>query len=186
MQWICPKAGKATQELGFSSAHIRTVLQGTRWRLPLAKCGRTGASKGFRHVGDCYSPVTLHSPITLRLGNLRIFSQASDARATTLASKTLANLIAYQRAFGCRAYNTRGIRENPETMIQLLTTSQISKMLQVPAATLRHWRFCGKGPAWVKIEGSVRYDAAELQRYIDGNRCLPSVRARLEELSGSL
>jgi hypothetical protein len=71
-------------------------------------------------------------------------------------------------------------------MVQMLTTSQVSKILQVPTTTLRYWRFCEKGPPWVKIEGCVRYDAAELQRYIEENRCFPSVRARLEELSGSL
>ena len=71
-------------------------------------------------------------------------------------------------------------------MTQLLTTREASDVLHIPIGTLRSWRFLGKGPPWVKIEGAVRYDAAELQKYIDENRCLPSVRARSEELSGSL
>ena len=71
-------------------------------------------------------------------------------------------------------------------MTQLLTTREASDVLHIPIGTLRSWRFLGKGPPWVKIEGAVRYDAAELQKYIDENRCLPSVRARSEELIGSL
>jgi len=71
-------------------------------------------------------------------------------------------------------------------MTRLLTTKQASEILQVPPATLRSWRFFGKGPPWVKLERCVRYDAGEVQRYIDENRQVPSVRARMEELRGSL
>ncbi|HEU5453000.1 MAG TPA: helix-turn-helix domain-containing protein [Terriglobales bacterium] len=59
---------------------------------------------------------------------------------------------------------------------RLLTTKQTSEMLAVPVGTLRYWRNVGVGPAWVKLEGSVRYDERDVLAYINRNRHQPSVR----------
>ena len=69
---------------------------------------------------------------------------------------------------------------------QLLTTKKISEMLGIPEGTLRYWRKSGLGPAWVKLEGSIRYDVRDVEKYVNQNRRIPSVRAYMEENDGSL
>jgi DNA-binding transcriptional MerR regulator len=63
----------------------------------------------------------------------------------------------------------------------LLKPREVSAMLSVPDGTLRYWRAAGLGPAWVKLEGSIRYDLADVLRYIESGRRTPSVRAYMEE-----
>jgi len=55
-------------------------------------------------------------------------------------------------------------------------------MLSVPEGTLRYWRKVGIGPKWLKLEGSIRYDLADVLAYIDRGRRTPSVRANMEEM----
>ena len=50
-------------------------------------------------------------------------------------------------------------------------------MLGKPMGTLKRWRSEGRGPAYVKLEGSVLYRIADLERYIESNVHLTSVRA---------
>lgn len=59
-------------------------------------------------------------------------------------------------------------------------------MLSVPPGTLRYWRKVGIGPKWLKLEGSIRYDLADVLAYIDRGRRTPSVRANMEEMRESL
>ncbi len=66
-------------------------------------------------------------------------------------------------------------------MPTLLRPKEVAKMLSVPDGTLRYWRAVGLGPAWVKLEGSIRYDLADVLQYIDRGRRTPSVRAYMEE-----
>jgi DNA-binding transcriptional MerR regulator len=65
--------------------------------------------------------------------------------------------------------------------MRLLTTAAVAEMLSVPEGTLRYWRKVGLGPAWVKLEGSIRYTEEDILRYIECNRRTPSVRAYMEE-----
>jgi hypothetical protein len=65
--------------------------------------------------------------------------------------------------------------------VKLLTTNMVSAMTSVPVGTLRYWRNVGVGPAWIKLEGSIRYAEEEVLRYIERNRRTPSVRAYMEE-----
>ena len=65
--------------------------------------------------------------------------------------------------------------------MKLLTTNMVSAMTSVPVGTLRYWRNVGVGPAWIKLEGSIRYAEEEVLRYIERNRRTPSVRAYMEE-----
>ena len=67
--------------------------------------------------------------------------------------------------------------------MKLLTTATVSEMLSVPEGTLRYWRKVGLGPAWLKLEGSIRYAEEDVLRYIERNRRTPSVRAYMEEKS---
>jgi hypothetical protein len=52
----------------------------------------------------------------------------------------------------------------------LLNERQASELLNVKVATLRRWRWAGKGPAFLKIGGAVRYDPAELDRFVASAR----------------
>jgi predicted site-specific integrase-resolvase len=65
--------------------------------------------------------------------------------------------------------------------VKLLTTACVSQVLSIPEGTLRYWRKVGLGPAWVKLEGSIRYVEEDVLEYIRRNRRTPSVRAYMEE-----
>jgi DNA-binding transcriptional MerR regulator len=68
----------------------------------------------------------------------------------------------------------------------LLKSNALAGMLSVPESTLRYWRKVGVGPRWIKLEGSVRYDLADVLAYIERGRRTPSVRANMEENDVSL
>ena len=65
--------------------------------------------------------------------------------------------------------------------MRLLTTKSLAEMISVPEGTVRYWRKVGLGPAWIKLEGSIRYAEQDVLEYIDRNRRTPSVRAYMEE-----
>ena len=54
--------------------------------------------------------------------------------------------------------------------IGLLNERRASDLLNVKVTTLRRWRWAGKGPAFLKIGGAVRYDPAELDRFVASAR----------------
>jgi hypothetical protein len=68
--------------------------------------------------------------------------------------------------------------------IQFLTGKQLSRMLGIPEGTLRYWRNVGLGPIWHKLEGSIRYDLADVEAYVQSSRRIPSVRAFMEQRHG--
>lgn len=63
----------------------------------------------------------------------------------------------------------------------LLKSKAVAEILSLPEGTLRYWRKIGVGPRWIKLEGSIRYDLADVLRYIESGRRTPSVRANMEE-----
>jgi predicted site-specific integrase-resolvase len=65
--------------------------------------------------------------------------------------------------------------------MNLITSKQVSAMLGVPEGTLRYWRNVGLGPIWHKLEGSIRYDMADVEAYVQSSRRVPSVRAFMEQ-----
>lgn len=67
----------------------------------------------------------------------------------------------------------------------LIQPKEAARILGRPESTLRYWRCMGVGPAWIKLEGRVLYDEAELLQYIQRSRRIPSVRAYMEEHNGS-
>jgi Helix-turn-helix domain len=52
----------------------------------------------------------------------------------------------------------------------LLNERQAADLLNVRVATLRRWRWAGKGPAFRKIEAAVRYSPVDLEAYIASAR----------------
>ncbi|MHB1839672.1 MAG: helix-turn-helix transcriptional regulator [Acidobacteriaceae bacterium] len=64
--------------------------------------------------------------------------------------------------------------------MKLLKTREVAAITGVPESTLRYWRCAGLGPCWVKLQGRVRYDEADVDAYVKANKRIPSVRAAME------
>lgn len=54
-------------------------------------------------------------------------------------------------------------------MTNLLNELQAAEMLSVSPATLRRWRWAGKGPRFRKIGGAVRYAPGDIDAYIEAS-----------------
>ncbi len=53
---------------------------------------------------------------------------------------------------------------------ELLTERDASKLLCLSVRTLQKWRLCGRGPRFLKLGHAVRYDRAELKRFLEDAR----------------
>jgi hypothetical protein len=60
---------------------------------------------------------------------------------------------------------------------QLVSTRELSEIWGVPQSTLRYWRSAETGPTYVKLGGRIKYDLADVERYVRANKRMPSVRA---------
>lgn len=69
---------------------------------------------------------------------------------------------------------------------QFLTAKQLSAMLGISEGTIRYWRNAGLGPAWHKLEGSIRYALKDVEVYVERSRRVPSVRAYMKDRHGTL
>ena len=49
----------------------------------------------------------------------------------------------------------------------LMTETTAAQMLAILPATMRRWRWAGRGPAFVKVGASVRYSPAALAAFIE-------------------
>ena len=54
-----------------------------------------------------------------------------------------------------------------EDGLRLGTEAEVSKIIRVSGACLRHWRSVGRGPPWFKLGRLVRYDLGELRKWIE-------------------
>jgi excisionase family DNA binding protein len=52
----------------------------------------------------------------------------------------------------------------------LWSTEELSRRLSIPVGTLRRWRREGRGPAWLKLGGHVRYDPAAVRVWLSEQR----------------
>lgn len=48
----------------------------------------------------------------------------------------------------------------------LATPTEVAEYLGLALVTLSKWRQRGRGPQWLKIGNSVRYDWAEVRRWV--------------------
>ena len=55
----------------------------------------------------------------------------------------------------------------------LLSELDVAAMTGIPRGTLSHWRCSGVGPAFVKLEGAVRYSLGDIIAYVEERRQLP-------------
>jgi len=57
---------------------------------------------------------------------------------------------------------------------ELLTSTEVAKILKVHVQTLAKWRMTGKGPDFVILEKrAVRYRQSVINKYIDSNQWEP-------------
>jgi predicted site-specific integrase-resolvase len=54
--------------------------------------------------------------------------------------------------------------------------AQAAAILQMDATTLNKWRCRGKGPAYLKIGGKIRYEKSALDSFLASCRVAPSER----------
>lgn len=52
-----------------------------------------------------------------------------------------------------------------ETPGRMLTPARLSERWDIPVATLAGWRYRGKGPAFLRLNGAVRYRLADVEAY---------------------
>ena len=52
----------------------------------------------------------------------------------------------------------------------LAKEAEAARVLGLSVKTLRRWRWAGKGPTYLKIEGAVRYDLADIEAFIAAAR----------------
>ncbi len=52
----------------------------------------------------------------------------------------------------------------------LLTTAEVARHLGVPVATIHRWRYVGTAPPAIRIGRHLRFDADDLEHWIDGQR----------------
>ena len=52
----------------------------------------------------------------------------------------------------------------------LLKEDDAAAILNIEVATLRRWRWAGKGPRFIKVGHAVRYDQADLEAFIQVGR----------------
>lgn len=56
----------------------------------------------------------------------------------------------------------------------MLTPADLGQRWQVPARTLGQWRYEGRGPAYVKIGGAVRYRLVDVEAHEEENLVVAS------------
>ncbi len=54
--------------------------------------------------------------------------------------------------------------------VYLIGERGAAERLGLAVATLRRWRWVGRGPRFVKVGGAVRYDPADLDAFIEAGR----------------
>jgi hypothetical protein len=67
---------------------------------------------------------------------------------------------------------------------QLLTEREAASCLKLRIATLQRWRWAGKGPRFVKLEGAVRYDPSDLIAFVEASRRQSTSDAGLSNKAG--
>lgn len=52
--------------------------------------------------------------------------------------------------------------------VQLLSVEELAAGLQVPVKTIYRWRYRGEGPKSMRVGRHVRFDPADVARWLDG------------------
>lgn len=54
----------------------------------------------------------------------------------------------------------------PHLRIQLLNEHQIARTLGLSVATVRRWRLYGRGPRFIKVGASIRYEQQAFEQWL--------------------
>jgi hypothetical protein len=63
--------------------------------------------------------------------------------------------------------------DSPDNRAPLLRESEVARILNIEVATLRRWRWAGRGPVFVKLAaegtqgGAVRYRPEDVQAFVE-------------------
>jgi len=60
----------------------------------------------------------------------------------------------------------------------ILTEKEAAKRLFARPDTLRKWRTRGRGPVYLKLSGKVRYQAEDIEAFIQASRVEPGTKKR--------
>ena len=52
------------------------------------------------------------------------------------------------------------------TVEDLLTSDELARILRLRPATLANWRSASRGPAYFRIEGTVRYRMSDVEEWV--------------------
>jgi len=69
---------------------------------------------------------------------------------------------------------------------RMVSTKVAAKIVGRSPATLKRWRYEGRGPQYTATFGRVRYDLDVLLKWNEENTRMPSVRAAMEAERGDL
>jgi excisionase family DNA binding protein len=62
------------------------------------------------------------------------------------------------------------VKKEPPAPVRLLSVEEVAGMLQVPVQTIYQWRLRGLGPPSMRVGRYVRFDPADLSRWIEGRK----------------
>ena len=65
---------------------------------------------------------------------------------------------------------------------RLFTAQEVAELTGVPVSTLSQWRYRGQGIPYLRMGRLVRYDAADVESYLQ--RCRVEVRGQLTRKRG--
>jgi hypothetical protein len=63
---------------------------------------------------------------------------------------------------------------------RLLTTREAAAILCCSEKTMANWRYLGKGPEWVDVEGRPKYQPSVLRTYIHERQTKSTAQARVK------
>lgn len=59
---------------------------------------------------------------------------------------------------------------------RLLSVSELADVLQIPVGTIYQWRHRGEGPQGFRVGRHVRFDPADVARWVDARKRTATVR----------
>jgi hypothetical protein len=59
----------------------------------------------------------------------------------------------------------------------LVKQAVASAILDIPEGTLAQWRYLGRGPAYYRVGGHIRYSRADLMVYLESVKVQPTSAA---------
>ncbi|WP_034638162.1 helix-turn-helix transcriptional regulator [Desulfovibrio cuneatus] len=81
----------------------------------------------------------------------------------------LGNLLATVGGADVAAHLQKAARLEALRKQPLLTPDDVSELYHIPVSTLSTWRSRAKGPNYTKLEGSIFYTSAQIEKWIAAN-----------------